>query len=172
VTLVRATLDDAEPLGDVHVQAWRETYAGLVPQRVLDALDPAARARMWRGAIGGDTAVFLAKEAGAIVGFGACAPPREPKLPFDAEISALYLLRHAQRRGLGRALMDAMARALAATGRHSVSLWVMDGNTPAEKFYIALGGRKVTARTRQRDDWTLHETAYAWDDVTRLFQPR
>jgi hypothetical protein len=28
----------------------------------------------------------------------------------------------------------------------------------------------VTERTCTRDDWALHEVAYAWDDVTRLFQ--
>ena len=48
VTPVLATPDDAEPLGAMHVQAWRETYVGLVPQHVLDDLDPVARARMWR----------------------------------------------------------------------------------------------------------------------------
>ena len=154
----------------MHVQAWRETYVGLVPQRVLDALDPAARARMWRSAIGADSRVFIVRAVGAIVGFGACGAQRDHELSFAGEISALYVLRRAHRRGIGRALMQAMARDLAASGRSNAALWVMHGNIPAQRFYEALGGRKVTERTRTRDDWDLHEIAYAWDDVTRLFQ--
>jgi ribosomal protein S18 acetylase RimI-like enzyme len=167
---VPATPADAEALGAMHVQAWRETYAGLVPQPVLDRLDPTARARMWRSAIGGGTHVFLAHESDAIVGFGACGPPRNSDLSYDGEIGALYILRRAQRRGLGRALMAAMAHALAGTGRRSAALWVLHSNLPAQRFYEALGGRMVADRTRTRDEWALHEIAYAWDDVSTLFQ--
>jgi ribosomal protein S18 acetylase RimI-like enzyme len=167
---VLAVPDDADALGVMHVQAWRETYAGWVPQHVLDNLDPAARGRRWREAIGSDTRVFLVREASAIVGFGACGPARDGELPYAGEIGALYVLREAQRRGIGRALMDAMARDLAAAGRGNAALWVLHANIPAQRFYEALGGRKVGERTRTRDDWTLHEIVYAWDDVTRLFQ--
>jgi ribosomal protein S18 acetylase RimI-like enzyme len=169
---VLALPDDADALGAMHVQAWRETYAGLVPQRVLDALDPVSRGRRWREAIGSGARVFLVRDAGAIVGFGACGPPRDSDLPYAGEIGALYVLRQAQRRGIGRTLMDAMARDLAAAGRGNAALWVLHSNISAQRFYEALGGRKVAERTRVRDDWTLHEIVYAWDDVTRLFQCR
>jgi ribosomal protein S18 acetylase RimI-like enzyme len=167
---VLAVPDDAEALGAMHVQAWCETYAGLVPQHVLDNLDRAARGRRWREAIGSDAHVFLVRDVGAIVGFGACGPPRDNDLPYAGEIGALYVLRQAQRRGIGRALMDAMARDLAAAGRGNAALWVLHGNMPAQRFYEALGGRKVAERTRARDDWALHEIVYAWDDVSGLFQ--
>jgi ribosomal protein S18 acetylase RimI-like enzyme len=170
VNPVLAEPADADTLGAMHVQAWRETYADLVPQRVLDALDPVSRGRRWREAIGIGTRVFLVRDAGAIVGFGACGPPSGADLPYAGEIGALYVLRQAQRRGIGRALMDAMACDLAAAGRGNAALWVLHGNIPAQRFYEALGGRKVDERTRMRDDWTLHEVAYAWDDVSGLFQ--
>ena len=169
MTPIPATLDDTDELGAVHVQAWRETYVGLVPQHVLDKLDPAARTRMWRSAIGAGTRVFIARDAGAIVGFGACGPPREDN-PYAGEIGALYVLRQAQRRGLGRALMAALGRALAADGRNNAALWVLHGNTQARRFYEAMGGRMVNERRRTRDDWALHDVAYAWDDVARLFE--
>lgn len=170
MTPALATPDDAEALSVMHVQAWRETYAGLVPQRVLDNLDPAARGRRWREAIGSDARVFLVRDAGAIVGFGACGPPRDADLPYVGEIGALYVLRQAQGHGIGRALMDAMARDLAAAGRGNAALWVLHTNIPAQRFYEALGGRKVGERARTRDDWMLREIAYAWDDVSSLFQ--
>ena len=170
MTPIPATPADADALGAMHVQAWRETYAGLVPQQVLDRLDPDARARMWRSAIGAGTNVFLWRDPDAIVGFGACGPPRDSDLPYSGEISALYVLRRAQRRGLGRALMASMAQALARSGRHNAALWVLHDNLPAQRFYAALSGRMVAERTRTRDEWTLREFAYAWDDVATLLQ--
>jgi ribosomal protein S18 acetylase RimI-like enzyme len=170
VTPAPATPADADALGAMHVKAWRETYGGLVPQPVLDSLDPVARARQWRSAIGSETRVFIFRDAGAIVGFGSCGPPRHSDLPYDGEIGALYVLRRAQRRGIGRALMAAMAQGLVSTGRHNAALWVLHGNLPAQRFYEALGGRMVADRTRTRDEWTLREIAFAWDDVSTLFQ--
>jgi hypothetical protein len=34
------TLADADELGAVHVQVWREAYQGLASQQFLDNLDP------------------------------------------------------------------------------------------------------------------------------------
>jgi GNAT superfamily N-acetyltransferase len=166
-----ATPDDAAELGRVHVQAWREAYPGLVPDAVLAALDPAERAALWTRILATDEIVLLARHpAGAIHGFIAAALQREPGiLPFAAEIGALYLLRVAQRQGLGRALMAGAARTLLARGLGSASLWVLDGNTAAIAFYTALGGRIVHQRPLPaRRDWPGHETAYAWDDLRTL----
>ncbi len=167
----RATPDDAQALGRVHVQAWRETYPGIVPRPVLDALDPAERAAMWRQAItaGGD--VWLAEApGGTLLGFAAAGAQREPEvLPFPGEIHAIYLLQAAQGRGLGRALMAAAARGLLARDIPSASLWVLDGNDAAHGFYAALGGRVVLRRPfPPPQEWDGHETAFAWDDLRRL----
>lgn len=35
-----ATLADADAIGAVHVQAWRETYPRILPERVLASLSP------------------------------------------------------------------------------------------------------------------------------------
>jgi len=35
VTLRRATLDDAEALGALHVASWHETYVGIIPDEML-----------------------------------------------------------------------------------------------------------------------------------------
>lgn len=170
MTVVAAQQEDVEALARVHVQAWRESYAGLIPDAVLAALDPIERAGMWARIIGAGECVLLARDAaGALLGFIAAGPQRESDLPFAGEIGALYLLDAAKRRGLGRALMRAAATYMLARGMGSASLWVLDGNLPAIAFYAALGGRVVANRALPaRRAWVGRETAYAWDDLRRL----
>lgn len=163
-----ATVADVDLLGRVHVQAWREAYAGLIPDEVLAGLDAGCRAAMWHGIITGGRSVQLAEQDGVIVGFGSAGPQRDASLPFSAEIGALYVLKAAQRRGMGRRLMAMMARDLLDRGHTSASLWVLAANTPARRFYEALGGRAVVQREEERDGFVSVGVAYGWDDLTRL----
>ncbi len=166
-----ATAADAEAIGQVHVQAWRESYAGIVPPAVLAGLDPAERAAMWRRIIAEGEIVRLAHDPdGTLLGFANAGPQREPDvLPFPGEIYAIYLLAAAKRRGLGRALMRAAASALLDRNLPAASLWVLDGNSTAHAFYAALGGRVVHRRAFPPPrEWDGTETAFAWDDLARL----
>ncbi|MDB5680997.1 MAG: family N-acetyltransferase, partial [Sphingomonas bacterium] len=43
-----ARLSDSGRIGEIHVAAWREAYADLMPPARLAALDVAERAAMWR----------------------------------------------------------------------------------------------------------------------------
>ncbi len=92
-------------LGVVHVQAWREAYTGMVPDNVLAALDPAQRAGRWRDGLARGLVVQLAEQDDAIIGFGSSGKQFDPSLPYSGEIRAIYVLRRAQRLGIGRALM-------------------------------------------------------------------
>lgn len=38
---------DADGIAEVHVQSWRETYSGLIPDRFMDAEALEMRRRMW-----------------------------------------------------------------------------------------------------------------------------
>jgi phosphoribosylanthranilate isomerase len=164
----RATPADADPLGHAHVAAWREAYTGLIPDAVLAGLDPRQRASLWHDLLTKGAAVQLAERDGAIVGFGSSGPQPDPGLSCAGEIHAIYVLRAAQRQGVGRTLMAAMARDLLAQGHASAALWVLEGNTPARRFYTALGGREIARREQQRDGFSAVGVAYGWDDLTVL----
>jgi ribosomal protein S18 acetylase RimI-like enzyme len=168
IQLRRATPEDAKALARVHVQAWREAYAGQIPEAVLSCLDVASRATMWRAAMAGTARVQLAVLNGEIVGFGASRPQPDPSLPFAGEISALYVLRRVQRLGVGRMLMAAMARDLLEQNLGSASLWVLETNAGARQFYQALGGREVTRREQQCDGFSAVGVTCGWDDLTAL----
>jgi ribosomal protein S18 acetylase RimI-like enzyme len=168
VRLRRATKADAEALGVVHVQAWREAYAGMVPDAILAGLVPAQRAGMWRDGLARGMAVQLAEQDDVIVGFSAGGKQRDASLPYSSEIYAIYVLRHAQRLGIGRALMAAIAGDLLAQGHVSTMLWVLEANTPARRFYGMLGAREIARREQQREGFRDIGIAYAWDDLKRL----
>jgi ribosomal protein S18 acetylase RimI-like enzyme len=133
---------DADAIGAVHVAACHESYRGIVPEAMLAALSVEGRSAMWRTilddpAASGAVAIVVAEVGGTIAGFGSCGRQRDDMLAqtgFDGEISAIYLLSAHQRRGIGRALMAAMAQALAGDGHRAAALWVLRDNAPARGF--------------------------------------
>jgi ribosomal protein S18 acetylase RimI-like enzyme len=171
-----ATAADAAVIGAVHVAAWRETYRGIVPDAMLAALSVEGRSAMWRAilddpAASGAVAVFVAEIGGTVIGFGSCGRQRDDRLAqagFDGEIGAIYLLRAGQYRGIGRALMAAMAQTLAHHRHRAAALWVLRDNAPARGFYERLSGVIVGERSDERPDATLVELAYGWHDLARL----
>jgi ribosomal protein S18 acetylase RimI-like enzyme len=96
-----------------------------------------------------DRLLLVAEDAGGgIVGFAACwrSPPDVP-LGTDAEVSAIYVLRRAERRGLGRALMRRLFAFMAGRGMNSAGLWVLRENAGARAFYGGLGAVEGASRT-------------------------
>ena len=171
ITIRAATPADAPAIGRVHVESWRETYRGVLPDRLLQSLSALVRAAMWQGALEREPPVllFVAQRAsGELVGFAGGGPCRATSLPHDAEIYAIYLLREAQQRGCGRRLMAALADALRARGYRSICLWVLRENTSARAFYQRLGGEVVGERTQADGDDNVHEVAYGWANLELL----
>ncbi len=174
----RASMDDAEIIAQLHVDAWRESYASLMPPEALSLMSIEEQAERWRDIFrtrqGDDAgAVFLAHgEAGSPCGFAACGRQRSPRLAeagFPVEFSTLYLLRRAQGRGLGRAMMSAMAKHLIAAGYSRASGWVFRDYPPARRFHEALGAQ----RTGIDGEWTilgvtLADISYGYQDISKL----
>ena len=82
-TIREAARQDCDAIGEVHVAAWRETYAGLLPEAMLAGLSPGRRADMWRrwfDAGDPDRLLLVAEDVGGASGFAACRrrPPGAP----------------------------------------------------------------------------------------------
>ena len=167
-----ATPADAPAIGRIHVESWRETYRGVLPDRLLQSLSALVRAAMWQGALEREPPVLLfvaQRPSGDLVGFAGGGPCRATSLPHDAEVYAIYLLRAARQRGCGRRLMAALAAALHARGFRSVCLWVLRENANARCFYERLGGEVVGERTAVDGEDTFDEVAYGWDSLESLW---
>ena len=99
-----ATLSDVEGIARAHVQSWRESYRELIPQAALDALSVERRSAQWRHTLGNpDRTTFVAEVEGALCGFASGGGILWSGLSTGSEVSALYLLDTAKRRGVGRA---------------------------------------------------------------------
>jgi ribosomal protein S18 acetylase RimI-like enzyme len=164
----RATPADVDGIAQVHVQAWRESYPGLMPQAAIEARSVETRMSQWRNTLAESdrlTFVYVAEEDRAICGFGSAGTIRWTGLSTGSEVSALYLLDAVKRRGIGRMLFVRLLGELAVRGFTSTGLWVLTRNTPARRFYEALGGRSGGTRVERRGEYVLDEIAYIWDDL-------
>jgi ribosomal protein S18 acetylase RimI-like enzyme len=171
-----ATPGDAPALGEMHVASWRETYAGLLPDKMLASLSTEARAAMWakimrEPATEYSTVIYLAEYDKAIVGFGSCGAQRTESLKdkgYDGEVSAVYVLREFQKRRIGRRLFSAMSSDLIRRGFNAAALWVLRENLRARRFYEHYAGKVIAEREDIRDGTVLVELAYGWPDLKEL----
>src|SRR5436190_10727066 len=146
-----ATPTDAPAIARVHVDSWRTTYKGFVPDKVLAELSYEERENLWDRSlsqVGRDRGVFCyvaEDEAGQIVGFASGGPERTGDAVYKGEVYAIYILQSHQGKGLGHRLMSACGDRLIKAGIRTLLVWVMAQN-PACRFYEALGGVKVHER--------------------------
>ncbi len=167
IELRPAEPSDATGIARVHVDTWRDTYAGMIPDGALLALSPAREAARWRQTISEDPAervIVAVSDIHGVVGFGSCGRHRGENLPFRGEIYTLYVHPNAQGRGVGRELLTKLFATLNKRGLRSVLIWVLASN-PAKYFYQAMGGKWIAVRNENLFGTMLHEMGYGWRDV-------
>ena len=175
VTIRQATGADAFGIAQVHVDTWRSTYRGIVPQEYLDSLDLDARAEQWEEwLLREGVHVFVAEDAGAVCGFISGGILHDgahvAALHYDSEIYTLYVLAAAQGRGAGRELMRALAHRLVRDGLLRPVVWALEEN-PWCGFYERLGGKRVAQKTIEIGGAELSDIAYGWEEIGTLLGP-
>ncbi len=74
-----------------------------------------------------------------MAGFGSAGPCRDADGAGVGEVYAIYLLAEWWGRGAGRNLVAAAPDALGGCGFDKASLWILDANVGARRFYEAHG---------------------------------
>jgi GNAT superfamily N-acetyltransferase len=168
----RAWPEDAAAIARVHIEAWKSTYTGLIPEHFIarrTAWD--VRYPMWVERLGANPPAFVASDADGVFGFASACPMPErlqdyEPLRYHAYLQAIYLLAGRQRYGAGRALLAAVARDLITRDCTSMALHVLATN-PSRGFYERLGA--VHVRDEPLDpDMSAHSCAYAFTDLAAL----
>jgi L-amino acid N-acyltransferase YncA len=169
MTIRSAVQDDAAAIARVHLESWKTTYPGIVPQAYIDGLEVENGIRNWQERLTQDGAplVFVAEEEAGIFGFAAGGRMMHPVEGFDGELGAIYLLASHQKRGAGAALVRRVASALRERGFQSMVVWVLKAN-PSRRFYERMGGVLVGEQEIEIGGVTLPEVAYGWKDVGEL----
>lgn len=143
VEIRNAQVADARAIAGVHIASWRAAYAELMPASVLDALDLKARAAGWKTHLASSAiATFVGVENESVVGFSSIRSARDEDAgDLVGEIPAIYLLRSHWHAGLGRRLCERALGEARSRGFEEVTLWVLDSNERAIRFYDRLGFR-------------------------------
>jgi ribosomal protein S18 acetylase RimI-like enzyme len=165
------TRSDSDIIADLHAQSWLNTYRGILPDQFLDSDLYQERKRYWEKKMEGlrrNDFVLLAEDGDAVVGFAAVLD--KPEAGFDAFIDNLHVRSDMKGKGIGKALMRAVAERLLASNRHSVYLWVLHGNTAAEKFYYAIGAQSADTTTAKFGDLDVFQKRFVWPALEPLLK--
>jgi GNAT superfamily N-acetyltransferase len=147
VTGVRpAQVGHAEAIAAVHVAAWQHAYQEMLPPELLASLSVESRAQRWRqqlaDARGGHTWVV----GEPVRGFVSVGPSRDDDAADDIrELYALYVHPADWGTGLGSRLMTVAAEVLG----NGATLWVLDANERARRFYERHGWRPDGGRKQE-----------------------
>lgn len=137
-----AVIGDARAIAQVHVRSWQAAYRGLLPADVLDGLSIDERARTWTtwlAAVEPPAAVLVVQDE-RILGFAAVGARRGGAAD-EGELRAIYLAPDAWDRGAGRLLHAAAVARLQEAEFATATLWVLEGNERAIRFYRRAGWR-------------------------------
>ncbi|MGD9537459.1 MAG: N-acetyltransferase family protein [Alphaproteobacteria bacterium] len=169
-----ATPRDAAGIARVHVETWRDTYAGIIPDHALLGMDERREAARQRHALGlrrtGNVTLVAEVQRHGVIGFAEAGTARATGLPYDAEIYTLYVLPGHQGQGLGRELLCTAFARLVRAGFRAAIVWVLAEN-PARFFYSAMGAKRIGVRTERLFGADLAQEAYGWPNLESELQP-
>ncbi len=153
-------VDDVDAMARVHVDGWRETYAGQLPAWAFDDDAVERRRQMWTSILTNPPRltrrVAVATSNGHIGGIALADDPRDAAdraAGVEQELYVLYLLRAHHGSGLGQGLLDAVL------DERSAMLWVAKANPRAQAFY-------------RRNGFALDGTEMPDDDVPSFIECR
>jgi ribosomal protein S18 acetylase RimI-like enzyme len=144
-----ATLADAPAVARIHVESWAVAYRGIMPADVIARTDLAYRTRFWTDRIANsEWPVFVIEEGGELLAFCQMVPsPDGNDDPTTVgHITSIHVLPHLRGQGHGRALLDQALAEFRRRGFAEVTLWVLEGNASARRFYERLGFREDEGR--------------------------
>lgn len=145
---------DAAGIARVHVESWRATYEGLLPEDYLTGMRARGLAERWhkRLRLRSEDRVWVAVEGGEVLGFalaGPCADD-DAHAGFAGEVQMLYVHPEHLRQGLGGALFVRALETLAAEPYFWLAVWVVERNYDARSFYERMGLRLDGGRRTDR----------------------
>ena len=161
VVIRSASTADAAEIAAVMRDSWFAAYDGIIASAIIDrATSPdggarirqSFRTRPWQRMIAAVAHGPAPASAARIVGYASFGPERDvlgmpwpyPRTPAGrdgqvAELYALYVHPAWWSTGTGRALMDRILAKARASGYTSITLWVLEANARARRFYQRAG---------------------------------
>lgn len=134
---------EASSVAHIQQEAWRASYATLVPAEVLDTLESAEAVAAWESALGArdeHAAVLVAVEDDQVAGFTAFGPGADPDTgPQDVELVTIAVAPERQGHGHGSRLLHAAMQTAADSGADRAYTWLPADDEAGRNFLIAAG---------------------------------
>lgn len=162
MTIRRALVADAETVGRIHVESWNVAYRGIMPDDVIARSDLAYRTALWKQRIADhEWPVFLIEEKGTCVAFCQMVPTKDADDDPQrvGHITSLHVLPELRGKGFGRVLMEHVLGEFRRRRFSEVTLWVLEENRNARRFYETCGFR-VDGGTRPYPKTNVPEVRY------------
>ncbi len=140
--------EDAAGIARIHVESWRDAYAGLLPDTYLARLDAHRHVLAWSRSLARSEDrqhALVASVDDDITGFATFGPDRTEGASGAGEIYMLYVDTDWREKGIGRQLVEATFVALWELGKKSARIWCLADNQAAIGFYRRLGGERIPA---------------------------
>ena len=167
----QATSFDARGIAKVHVDSWRTTYKGILPDSYLSNLSYKQRTELWErnSADHGNYIVIAEKEDGQIFGFGTAGKRPKKTQENTGDLTSIYLLEEFQGKGIGKKLFAELFRHFTQLGYEKVFVEVLEENK-TRYFYEHFGASLVKTVQITIDGKVLNEFIYEWDDVEAVYR--
>lgn len=157
-----AVLSDARPIAEIHVRAWQAAYRGQLPDEFLDRLSAEDRLEQHEWTIRNPREtwrLWVAEDDGAPIGFAVTGPSEDADADErTGELYAIYLEPDRVGTGAGRALFGHAVEDLRARGFRSATLWVLETNERARRFYEIAGWTTDGTTANERIDCAMLPT--------------
>ena len=163
ITYRKASIADCPTVAKVHVRSWRESFAGLVPETVMNQITVGKRIKAFQERFKSDSyQMYVAESDGDVIGFVDWGSPRQEIKGYEAELYAIFLLPESQGSGVGRQLFSLCVQGMAKSGMRSMYLLTFE-NSPYRSFYDKMGGRVIKKMDLEIEGMMFDTVVYVWD---------
>ena len=162
--------EDVTAIANIYVEAWRSTYAGILPDKILIEMSVERQMVMWARAISKGESVrqeqilVIEEDNCGVVGVGSCGFNRDRITTHSGEVYTLYIHPEHQSKGYGEQLLAGLFNIMIARDYNTALIWVLALN-PSRFFYEVMGGKRVSEREEKLWGTVLNEIGYAWEDL-------
>jgi ribosomal protein S18 acetylase RimI-like enzyme len=169
----KAVLTDAAGIARVHVNSWRTTYKGIIPDSFLDNLSYDKRTELWKRNISREgNYVFVAEtENKEIIGFADCGKREDNHIANSGDLTAIYLLEEYQGKGIGKGLMKQLFYQFEELGYDRVFVEVLEDNKTSG-FYEHYGAALHKTGKIRIAGVELNLLIYEWNDLGKVLSDK
>jgi L-amino acid N-acyltransferase YncA len=165
----KANIQDAQGIGKVHVDSWRTTYKGILPDDFLNNLSYEQRTELWKKNISDATNYVLVaeNEQDEIIGFATGGTRKTNSVSNATDLTSIYLLEKYQGVGIGKQLLKELFTYFKQQGYEKVFVEVLAENKTRD-FYEYYGAQYVNSIEIKIGGKIVEELIYVWNDIDKV----